>query len=129
MPSSGYGPNNGPSGVHDDVTSSFKFVKLNSSNYNLWSEYMKASLQAKYLWLIVSGDEEAPSKPLKEKPESTSGPDWKNLKKEYWDWLLKDQAAQGLLKGSAESTQWAHLGKADTSMAMWNAWEELYITM
>ncbi|KAF8591640.1 hypothetical protein K439DRAFT_1610941 [Ramaria rubella] len=92
------------------------------------TKFMKASLQAKYLWLVVSGDEEAPLKPLKEKPESTSELDWKNLKKEHQDWLLKDQAAQGLLKGSVESTQWAHLGKADTSMAMLNAWEEPYIT-
>jgi hypothetical protein len=54
--------------------------------------------------------------------------DWKAEKKEYLDWLLRDQAAQGLMKGATESSQWLHVSKADTSKQMWDSWQAMYIT-
>jgi len=82
---------------------SFRFPKLNSENYAIWSEYMQAVLQAKQLWLVVTGDESSPEKPAEMKSGSMSAADYKTERKEYLKWLLRDQAAQGLMKSMAEN--------------------------
>ena len=40
------------------MSDAFKFPKLNGSNYSSWSGHMKSALQSKFLWLIVTGEEE-----------------------------------------------------------------------
>ena len=44
--------------LSSESSDSFKFPKLNGSNYASWVSHMKSALQSKYLWLIVTGDEE-----------------------------------------------------------------------
>ena len=93
-------PMSSESGSH-----TFKFPKLNSQNYSLWAEHMQATLQSHYLWLIVNGIETCPQAPSLK----TRTADAKAEKREYLDWLLHDQAAQGLMKGAMESSQWPHI--------------------
>jgi hypothetical protein len=88
---------------------------------------MHSALQSQFLWLIVSSIETCPGKPADPKPSTMSVADWKAEKKEYLDWLLRDQAAQGLMKGATESSQWPHVSKADTSKQMWDSWQAMYI--
>lgn len=45
------------------TSEAFKFPKLNGSNYAEWRTYCQSTLQCRRLWLIVTGDEEQPSKP------------------------------------------------------------------
>ena len=78
----------------------FKFPKLTGSNFAEWEEPMKAALQARYLWLVVSGDETCPAKPAATLPKETTAAEWKAEKKEYLDWCQRDQAAMGLKKGA-----------------------------
>ena len=99
----------------------FKFTKLNGKNYVLWAEHMKATLQSHYLWLIVTGDEEQPLKLSSAKSEGPAKSTWKAKKKEYLECTLQDQAAQGLMKSAAESSQWPHMADKTTTKAMWNS--------
>ena len=107
---------------------SFHFPKLNGENYAIWSEHMQAVLQAKQLWLVVTGDKSSPEKPAETKPGSMSAADYKTKWKEYLKWLLRDQAAQGLMESAAENTQWPHVKGKKTSKEMWDAWKALHIT-
>lgn len=59
---------------------------------------MQAALQSRLLWLLVKGDEPCPSKPSDVKPAPEMITEWKAEKREHLDWLLRDQAAQGLMK-------------------------------
>ena len=107
----------------------FKFPKLNGENYAIWYQHMQSSLQARYLWLIVTGDESEPTKPKAEEPtEAAALATWKAAKKEWLDWSLRDQAAQGLMKGAAEPSQWPHVASSKTSKEMWDNWRKLYVT-
>ncbi len=107
----------------------FKFPKLTGENYATWCQHMQAALQSRYLWLIVTGDENQPEKPGAEPPkEAAALATWKSDKKEWLDWSLRDQAAQGLMKGAAEPSQWPHVAKATTSQTMWDTWKKLYVT-
>jgi len=110
------------------LSDSFRFTKLNGSNYAIWCQHMKATLQARYLWLVVSGDETKPTAPADAKPtQADELTAWKADRKEYLDWLQKDQAAQGLMKGASDPAQWPHISTATTSKEMWEAWEKLYV--
>jgi len=106
---------------------SFRFLKLNDKNYAIWSEHMQAVLQAKQLWLVVMGDECSPEKPAEMKPGSMSAANYKTEWKEYLEWLLRDQTAQGLMKSLAENTQWPHVKRKKTLKEMWDAWKALHI--
>ena len=55
----------------------FKFSKLTGTNFTEWNELMKAALQARYLWLVVSGDETCPAKPSETKPTDLTAAEWK----------------------------------------------------
>ncbi len=127
------GPGRGPVEMHSSGSGSsndaFKFPKLNGENYAIWYQHMQSSLQARYLWLIVTGDESEPTKPKAEEPtEATALATWKAAKKEWLDWSLRDQAAQGLMKGAAEPSQWPHVASSKTSKEMWDNWRKLYVT-
>ncbi|KAG5716237.1 hypothetical protein E4T56_gene10834 [Termitomyces sp. T112] len=86
----------------------FKFPKLNGENYALWAKLMKATLQSCNLWLIVTSDKNHPQKHLASSP--------------------KDQAAQGLMKSAAKSSQWPHVADKLTAKAMWDSWKAIHIT-
>ena len=82
---------------------------------------MQAVLQAKQLWLIITGIESCTIKPADSKPDSMSAAEYKTKKKEHLEWLLRDQVAQDLMKSAAENTQWPHVRGKKTSEEMWNA--------
>ena len=84
-------------------------------------------MQAKQLWLVVTGEEFSPEKPAETKPDSISAVDYKAEQKEYLEWLLKDQAAQGLMKSMAKNTQWPHVKGKKTLKEMWDAWKALHV--
>jgi len=73
---------------------SFKFPKLNGSNYPTWNIHMQSALQSRLFWLIVTGDEEAPEKPDEPSLLITDAKK-KAAKKEWIEWLSRDQAAMG----------------------------------
>ena len=98
----------GPDSVYarDSSSETLRFPKLNGTNYHVWSDNMKAALQARLLWLFVKSLEECPpklssgppididNKPLI--PTSLEYKEW-TTKKEYLDWLRSDSAAMGLM--------------------------------
>src|SRR6202021_973023 len=99
---------------------SFKFPKLTGTNYASWCGDMKSAPQAKYLWLIVTGDEDCP-------PDPTTGADAaakSALKKENLEWKLRDQAAQGNIKSACENTQLPYITKSSITTAK-EMWDEL----
>jgi len=55
----------GPNSIYtqDSFSETLCFPKLNGTNYHVWSDNMKAALQACLLWLFVEGLEECPPKP------------------------------------------------------------------
>ena len=123
------GPGSGSVEMSTSPTEAFKFAKLNGENYALWFQHMQSSLQARYLWLIVTGDEPCPEKHSDTQPtEPTALTTWKATKKEWLDWSLRDQAAQGLMKGAAEPSQWPHIAQTKTAKEMWDAWKKMYVT-
>lgn len=63
---------------------------------------MKSVLQARQFWLIVNGDEESPGKP---DSSVLSDQEFKTARKEWIDWLSRDQAVMGSIKGACEDTQ------------------------
>ena len=98
----------------------FKFPKLNGTNYPSWQGDMKSALQAKYLWMIVTGDEECPPEP----DPQLKAAELKAAKKERLEWLLRDQAAQGTIKNACENTQLPYLAKSTITTSE-NMWDEL----
>ncbi|THG97430.1 hypothetical protein EW026_g4574 [Hermanssonia centrifuga] len=89
---------------------------------------MKAALQARYLWMLVSGDETCPLKPDVKKPDTATAAEWKAEKKEYLDWQQQDQTAIGLMKGAVESLQMLHICNCVTSKAMWDILKKVHVT-
>ena len=75
----------------------------------------------------MNGTESCPPAPFTD-PKRFSTPEGKLEKKEYLDWSLRDQAAQGLMKGGTESSQWQHILKANTSKEIWSTWCNMYVT-
>ena len=97
----------------------FKFAKLKGSNYSTWSEHMQAALQSKYLWLIVNGTETRPTEPPATRPAAMSLTEYRAKKKDYLDWLLRNEAAQGVIKGACEDSQLPHVKDAMSAKSMW----------
>jgi hypothetical protein len=97
---------------------SFKFPKLGGSNYPAWSMHMQSALQSRERWLIITGDEE-----VLEKPNSASvlhmTAQLKTMKKEWLEWLSKDQAAMGYIKEAYEDSQLPYIVKCLTLEDMW----------
>ena len=123
------GPSSGSVEMLTSPTEAFKFAKLNGENYVLWFQHMQSSLQACYLWLIITGDEPCPEKHSDTQPtELIALTAWKATKKEWLNWSLRDQAAQGLMKGVVELSQWPHIAQMKTAKEMWDAWKKMYVT-
>jgi hypothetical protein len=86
------------------TSEAFIFTKLKGTNYATWADHMKSVLQAKYLWLIVKGIEMCPPAPPAKRPTTTTAADYKAECKEHLDWLLRDEAAQGVMKSAYEGS-------------------------
>jgi hypothetical protein len=114
------GPDSRPRNNSSDKSHAFKYQKLNGQNYTIWAEHMQAVLQSRYLWLIISGREPCPEVLGDTKPQLMMVAEWKQEKKEYMDWLLRDKAAQGFMKGAVESSQWLHITSAKMLKEMWD---------
>jgi hypothetical protein len=97
-----------------------KFEKLNGSNYQSWAGHMKSALQSKFLWLIVTGDEECPP----EADPILKDADKRTAKGDRLEWMLQDQAAMGNIKGARENSQLPFLEKDAVTSAK-EMWEEL----
>ena len=69
MPRQVMGPDYG-----DTTSKTLQFAKFNSTNYHVWSDNMKAALQAKSLWGVVSGHETYPVKPPLDFPDLMTSP-------------------------------------------------------
>jgi hypothetical protein len=48
--------------------------------------------------------------------------------KEYLDWLLHDEAAQGVIKGACEDSQLPHVKNCTTSKELWEALRKVHFT-
>ncbi|KAG6882366.1 hypothetical protein C0993_010874, partial [Termitomyces sp. T159_Od127] len=116
----------------DNTSETLQFPKLNGTNFSVWSDNMKAALQAKSLWGVVSGRELCPPKLPADYPElmTTSCPSdgqpsrsvrkegqelmnilqskgystWELAHDRYERWLNKDDAATGLIRNAIEYT-------------------------
>jgi hypothetical protein len=139
----------GPEGC-ESTAETLQFPKLNGSNYYTWSSSMKAALQSKYLWGIVSGRETCSPKPSlsssyseppasKAKssktettgiinPNSTEYKNWETNMEKHNRWLRANDAAQGLILGAMEFAQQQHIDHFSTSGEMWNHLRHLYVT-
>jgi len=131
----------GPLSVYtqDSSSETLRFPKLNGSNYHVWSDNMKAALQARLLWLFVEGLEICPSKPSMDPPvdSSTRKPvlvssaaykEWIAEKKEYLEWLWSDSAAMGLMRGAIEFGQREHIASASSSKDLWDCLHRTHVT-
>lgn len=53
----------GPATALESTSETLQFPKLNGTNYHVWADNMKAALQAKSLWGVISSCECCPPKP------------------------------------------------------------------
>ena len=131
----------GPLSVYtqDSSSETLRFPKLNGSNYHVWSNNMKAALQARLLQLFVEELEICPSKPsvdppidsTTQKPMPVSSPDYKAWiaeKKEYLEWLRSDSAAMSLMQGAIEFGQREHIVNASSSKDLWDRLHSIHVT-
>ena len=88
---------------------------------------MQSALLSCECWLIITGDEEAP-----EKPNSASilhmAAQLKTMKKEWLEWLSKDQAAMGYIKGACKDSQLPYVVGCQTSKDMWERLKTVHQT-
>jgi len=112
--------------LESSSSDAFKFSKLNGMNYAMWSGHMKSALQSKYLWLIVTGDEDCPP----EVGADASETERRLGRKERLDWKLRDQAAMGNIKGACETSQIPFIEKdmVTTSKEMWEELKKVHQT-
>ena len=107
---------------------SYTSAKLKGTNYFMWAEHMQAALQAKYLWLIVNGTEMCPSAPPATKPPTTTATDYRIERKEHLDWLLRDKATQGVMKGACEDSQLPHVKDCTSAQDLWDTLKKIHVT-
>src|ERR1700731_1563996 len=103
-----------------------KFPKLSGSNYQSWSGHMKSALQSKYLWLIITGEEECPPEPETTTPEVEK----RLARKERLEWKLRDQATMGNIKGACEDSELPFIEKESvtSAKAMWDELKKVHQT-
>jgi hypothetical protein len=120
-------PESGPLKM-SSTSEAFVFTKLKGTNYVMWADHMKSALQAKYLWLIVKGTETCPPAPPAKRPTTTTAAEYKAECKEHLDWLLRDEAAQGVMKSACESSQLPHVKDCTSAKDMWNTLKRIHVT-
>ncbi|CDO72101.1 hypothetical protein BN946_scf184962.g44 [Trametes cinnabarina] len=111
------------------TSSELRFAKLNSENYREWAINMKATLKLKMLWRIIDGSELEPAKPKGTSPsDPTTAKAWKAMQKEYMDWLLRDDTAQGTMLIAADKSAQTHIVDCKNAKEMWDTWKKVYVT-
>jgi hypothetical protein len=110
------------------TSEAFVFTKLKGTNYATWADHMKSTLQAKYLWLIVKGTEMCSPAPPAKRPMTTTAAEYKAECKEHLDWLLRDEAAQGVMKSACEGSQLPHVKDCTSAKDMWNTLKRIHVT-
>ena len=134
------------------TSKTLQFAKLNGTNYHIWLDNMKVTLQAKSLWGVICGCELCPIKPPSEFPGfmTSSYPSegkplvatqkdgqelmdvlqskeyiaWKKSHERYNWWLNKDDAAIGLIQNAVKYAQNESIINCRSLMAIW---EQLHI--
>ena len=120
-------PASGPFKI-SPTSEAFIFAKLKGTNYSTWADHMQSALQAKYLWLIVKGTETCPPAPPAIKPATTTATEYKTERNEHLDWLLRDEATQGIMKGACEDSQLPHVKDSTSARDMWNTLKKVHFT-
>jgi hypothetical protein len=110
------------------TTEAFKFAKLKGANYSTWADHMQSTLQSKYLWLRVKGTEICPPEPLVTRPTAQTISEHKAEKKDHLDWLLRDEATQGVMKGACEDSQPPHVKDCKSVKEMWDTLKKVHVT-
>jgi hypothetical protein len=91
---------------------SISFTKLGENNYTSWLPNMKAFLQSRKVWMVVSGKISLPA------VDADS----------YMEFLEKQESAAGLIfLGLEESQKTAVLEHQDDPKAMWDALEAIHL--
>jgi hypothetical protein len=89
---------------------------------------MQSALQAKYLWLIVKGTETCPPAPPAKRPMTTTATEYKAECKDHLNWLLRDEAAQGVMKSTCKDSQLPHVKDCTSAKHMWDILRKIYVT-
>jgi hypothetical protein len=110
------------------TSEAFKFAKLKGANYSTWANHMQSALQSKYLWLIVKSTETCLPAPLATRPTAQTISEYKAERKDYLNWLLRDEAAQGVMKGACEDSQLPHVKDCESAKEMWDTLKKVHIT-
>ena len=95
---------------------SLRFAKLNGQNYTTWAIHMRSALQSKYLWALVKGRETRLAS-LVTPPggPALSAEETARVQTLIDEWEAKDEAAQGLMYGSTDESQWPHVSDCKTA--------------
>ncbi|KAJ3563959.1 hypothetical protein NP233_g8606 [Leucocoprinus birnbaumii] len=124
----------------ESTSETLQFPKLNGTNYHVWADNMKAALQAKSLWGIVSGPQAAEaaeaSSAGEKAPEASSSKqtvltvfevlqskeyrNWELSVSNHEKWLNRDDTAMGLMKNAIEYTQRESIIDSNSSQDMWD---------
>jgi hypothetical protein len=110
------------------TSEAFKFAKLKGANYSTWADHMQSTLQSKYLWLIVKGTETCLPAPPATRPTAQTVSEYKAERKDYLDWLLRDEAAQGVMKGACEDSQLPYVKDCESAKEMWDTLKKVHVT-
>jgi hypothetical protein len=109
------------------TSEAFIFTKLKGTNYATWADHMQSTLQAKYLWLIVRGTETCTPAPPATRPTTTTAAEYKAECKEHLDWLLRDEAVQGIMKSACEGLQLPHVKDCTSMKDMWSTLKKIHV--
>jgi hypothetical protein len=106
----------------------FKFAKLKGANCSTWADHMQSALQSKYLRLIVKGTEICPPAPPVTRSTAQTISEYKAERKDYLDWLFRDEAAQGVMKGACKDSQLPHVKDCTSAKEMWDTLKKVHVT-
>jgi hypothetical protein len=103
---------------------SFRFPKLNGSNYPTWSVHIQSALCSRMLWLIVN---ETDTKSPKPKEATMGASEFRTARREWIEWIKKDEAVMGSILAACEDLQHAFILHCESSALMWAALKKVHI--
>jgi hypothetical protein len=80
------------------------------------------------LWLVVKGIETCPIVPTATISAGQTAAEYKAKKREYLDWLLRDEAAQGVMTGACENSQLPYVKNCKSAKEMWDTLKKVHVT-
>lgn len=141
--------------VHELTSDTLQFAKFNGTNYHVWSDNMKAALQEKSLWGVVSGRDKCPPELPSEYPglltticptpgippvtvrkdgqelldvlQSRGYQAWERANDRFDRWLSKDHDARVLIRNAIEYTQRKSILNLKNSKAIWDHLHKCYV--